>query len=216
MKKYLLLGSALLLVGCGQVKNKELSQSTSEPTSTTMEQTTEVTQVMADKPQHIITEDSSHIKTIEKGIPAPELSLIDEEGKKVSLEDFKGKNVYINFWASWCEPCIDELEKLQALYQKYQNRDDFVFLSATSPNDAEFDNPMAVDGPKQEIIELAKKHGVTYPILYDYQGHTFNRYMIQAFPAHLLIDKEGKINQVLLGELPMDIIESELEKLINQ
>lgn len=153
------------------------------------------------------------IQSLKKGVMAPAIVLRDSKGKEVSLKELKGKNIYINFWASWCAPCIDELEKLERLYQQFKGEEGLVFLSATSANDKKFSNTMPLDASSEEILQIAKSKGITYPVLFDFQGDTFKNYQIQVFPTHILIDKEGKIANVIIGEIPAEILEKELKKM---
>lgn len=135
----------------------------------------------------------------------------DAENKEIKLSDFKGKKVYINMWASWCGPCINEIPELEKVYKKLQNKEDIVFLSITSPNDAEFKNANAQDKTKKIILDKAKDLGVTYPVLFDVNDRFIINYSIRAFPTHIFINSDGTIN----SQIPGSINEETLEKNIN-
>ena len=91
----------------------------------------------------------------------------DVVGNDVNLADYHGKKVYINFWATWCGPCIREIPELEEVYQEYKDKDDFVFLSITSPNDAKFANANPADESQKVILSKANELGITYPVLFD-------------------------------------------------
>jgi thiol-disulfide isomerase/thioredoxin len=86
--------------------------------------------------------------------PTPEFSLNTPDGKKISLKDFRGKIVLLNFWASWCVPCREEMPAMEKLYQEYKQKN-FVVLA------------VAVKDRKQDAIDFVKELKITYPIAFD-------------------------------------------------
>jgi len=102
------------------------------------------------------------------------------ENKKVSLEDFKGKAVVLNFWATWCGPCREEMPLLEEYWNKYKKKD-VVFLGIDVMDD------------KNNAAEFIKKMGVTYPNLYDPTGKASSKYGVIALPATFFINKDGTI-----------------------
>lgn len=151
------------------------------------------------------------LETVVEGKKAPDLSLLDKDGKPVTLADYAGKKVYINFWASWCSPCLDEMPRVEAVYQKYKDNPDYVFLSVTSPKDAKFGNSQSVDDSQETILAAAKKGGITYPVLFDHKDSTLMSYSIRAFPSHVFINSDGTVHKVFAGELHQDLLEAGLE-----
>lgn len=143
---------------------------------------------------------------------APELTVKDETGEVIKLSDYKGKKVYINVWATWCGPCRREMPELEKVYQNHKGEEDLVFLSVTSPNDAEFENRQPQDEDKDYILETADELGVTYPVLFDYQDSLTN-YNIRAIPTHIFINSDGTLAQQIPGATTAEYIEAELEKL---
>lgn len=97
-------------------------------------------------------EDSSMASKLQ-GQPAPPFSLVDLNGKKVSLADFKGKSVLVNFWATWCGPCKLEMPWLEEFSRKYAGQGLVVLGIA------------ADEAPKNVIASVVNKSGVTYPVL---------------------------------------------------
>ena len=181
-----LLSSALILSACS---------STSEKKEETNKQTT--------------TSSTSENKTIQ----AFDFTAMDKDGKTVKLSDFKGKKVYINMWASWCGPCMREIPELEKTYQKLKDNKDIVFLSMTSPNDAEFKNQSPQDKSKEVILNKAKELGATYPVLFDVNDRFIINYAIRSFPTHILINSDGTFETRIAGAVTEESLTKELEKL---
>lgn len=181
-----LLSSALILSACSSSTEKK--EETNKQTSTTSSSETKPTQAF-------------------------DFTAMDKDGKTVKLSDFKGKKVYINMWASWCGPCMREIPELEKVYQKYKNNKDFVFLSMTSPNDAEFKNQSPQDKSKDVILKKAKELGATYPVLFDVNDRFIINYAIRSFPTHILINSNGTFETRIAGAVNEETLTKELEKL---
>ena len=122
------------------------------------------------------------------GSNAPQFSLPGISGDRVSLADFKGKTVVLNFWATWCPPCIEELPSLEALYR--QNKDKgFIVLAVASRDDAD------------AVREMKEKSRLTMPVVLDEDGAVANRYKATGFPETFIIDREGKIRMFVDPEI---------------
>lgn len=148
-----------------------------------------------------------------KAIQAFDFTAMDKDGKTVKLSDFKGKKVYINMWASWCGPCMREIPELEKTYQKLKDNKDIVFLSMTSPNDAEFKNQSPQDKSKDVILNKAKELGVTYPVLFDVNDRFIINYAIRSFPTHIFINSDGTIGNRIAGAVTEESLTKEIEKL---
>ena len=181
-----LLSSALILSACSSSTEKK--EETNKQTSTTSSSETKPTQAF-------------------------DFTAMDKDGKTVKLSDFKGKKVYINMWASWCGPCMREIPELEKVYQKYKNNKDLVFLSITSPNDAEFKNQSPQDKSKDVILKKAKELGATYPVLFDVNDRFIINYAIRSFPTHILINSDGTFETRIAGSVNEETLTKELEKL---
>ena len=181
-----LLSSALILSACSSSTEKK--EETNKQTSTTSSSETKPTQAF-------------------------DFTAMDKDGKTVKLSDFNGKKVYINMWASWCGPCMREIPELEKVYQKYKNNKDFVFLSITSPNDAEFKNQSPQDKSKDVILKKAKELGATYPVLFDVNDRFIINYAIRSFPTHILINSDGTFETRIAGSVNEETLTKELEKL---
>ncbi|WP_161980347.1 TlpA family protein disulfide reductase [Streptococcus sp. S784/96/1] len=192
----------LFLTACGTGKSTETKSMSSTVTQTQApEQGTEGKQGES-APQSVV-----------EGERAPDLTLMDKDGKEVSLKDYAGKKVYINFWASWCKPCLAEMPHIEKVYQKYKDNKDYVFLSVTSPKDAKFNNNYALDESQEIIMAAAKKVGITYPVLFDQKDNAMLSYGLRAFPSHIFINSDGTVNKVFSGELNKDTLEAGLKGL---
>jgi len=121
------------------------------------------------------------------GAMAPEFSLPAPDGKPVPLQSFRGKIVLLNFWATWCGPCQQEMPSLEALYQRYKDRG-FVILG------------VSLDEEGWPVVEaFLKRVPVTFPLLIDSLQSVSDTYQIFRIPETYLIDAEGKIIDKFVG-----------------
>ena len=148
-------------------------------------------------------------------IKMPNIVLYDQYGKKHSLEEYKGKVVVINFWATWCGYCVRELPEFEKVYKEFgSNKKDVVILGVAGPKTKE--NPNNVDVEKDKIISFLKKKNVTYPTLMDEAGKSFDDYGVKYFPTTYVINKngylEGFVNGAISGEQLKNAINETLKK----
>ena len=122
---------------------------------------------------------------------APAFALQSVDGKTVSLAQFKGDVVMINFWASWCGPCRQEMPLLDDIYKQYKDMG-FVLLGVNVEPDASGANGWL------------KKTPVSYPILTDPKSSVSQLYQVQAMPTTVIIDRQGVVRYVHNGYLPGD------------
>lgn len=134
---------------------------------------------------------------------APVFTLKDLNGKVVSLEDFKGKKILLNFWATWCPPCRDEMPDMQELYQEYKN-EDFVVLAVNMVNTEK--NTAVVE-------EFVKEFQLSFPILMDEYGETSYRYEVLSYPTSYFIDSDGIIRSKVIGALNKNYMYEEMIRL---
>ena len=143
----------------------------------------------------------------EEVFPAPDFELTDQYGQTHRLSDYRGKVVFLNFWATWCPPCRAEMPDIQKLYEEFQKegREDVVFLSVAYPN----------LGSEQDIAGITaflEDNGYTYPALMDEAGVTINDYYISAFPTTFMIGADGNIFGYVTGSISEDF----MRKIIGQ
>ncbi|GAA0364299.1 thiol-disulfide oxidoreductase ResA [Bacillus horti] len=109
---------------------------------------------------------------------APDFTLESTEGEQLKLSDYKGKPVFINFWATWCGPCKDEMPYMEAAYQ---NQDDFEILAVN------------IAQSQLEATSFANRFGLSFPIVLDRNRQVTNLYGVSGLPASFFIDAEGTI-----------------------
>jgi peroxiredoxin len=117
---------------------------------------------------------------------APNFILTDIQGQKWQLSDLRGKLVFINFWATWCPPCQEELPSMEALYRS-MDKDRFQMLTILSN-----DNP-------DLARTLADRIGLTFPILSDPDSKEAARYGITGVPETFIIDSQGILREKIIG-----------------
>lgn len=141
----------------------------------------------------------------EATIEAFDFELKDQYGNTHKLSDYKGKVVFLNFWATWCPPCRSEMPHIEELYNEYNlNQDDVIILGVANPKTEQ--NPNGSDGSIDEIKEFLDKEGYTFPVAFDETGEVFINYFINSFPTTFMIDKDGNIFGYISGALTKDIM----------
>jgi len=132
---------------------------------------------------------------------APDFSLTDLDGNTVSLSDYRGqKNVYINFWASWCGPCKLEMPDIEEIHREYEDKD-LVVLTVNV-------------GESQNVVEkYINSNGFSFPVLLDPEMAVSKLYKVNSIPVSIFIDKEGKIINQRVGLLTKEQMLSYIEKL---
>lgn len=143
----------------------------------------------------------ANIPRPEVGRPAPAFNVPLFDGGDVTLADLRGKPAVVNFWASWCIPCVDEAPELEKTWQAYKDRG--VAFLGIDYVDTE---------PKAR--EFMQKHGITYPNGPDLGSRISYEYRIKGVPETFVIDKEGIVRFVKIGPTTADELRSVLEPLL--
>jgi peroxiredoxin len=120
------------------------------------------------------------------GSPAPTFTLGSSSGSEVSLAQYKGQVVMINFWASWCGPCRQEMPLLESIYRKY-NKMGFTLIGVN------------VEPDSHAASEWLKQTPVTFPILYDKDSKVSKLYDVAGMPSTVLIDRSGTLRMLHRG-----------------
>lgn len=140
---------------------------------------------------------------------APDFTLKDQFGREHTLSEYKGKTVFLNFWATWCPPCRGEMPEIQALYEKYGNNEtDLAVIGVAGPN-------MGGEGSEADIKAFLDKNGYSFPVVMDETGAVFAQYGIRSFPTTFMIDSKGKIFGYVESALTGDIMESIVQQTMN-
>ncbi|MBI5047890.1 MAG: TlpA family protein disulfide reductase [Deltaproteobacteria bacterium] len=131
-----------------------------------------------------------------KPVPAPDFTLNNLDGRRVSLKDFKGKVIFLNFWATWCTPCVIEMPSMEVLHKRYKDKG-LVVLAVNSE-----------EGVKK-VSSFIKKKSYTFPVLLDSDGSVINNsYRAMGFPTTYLIDRSGMVIGKAEGAREWDSLES--------
>ncbi|MDE6685898.1 MAG: TlpA family protein disulfide reductase [Lachnospiraceae bacterium] len=123
--------------------------------------------------------------------PAADFTVQDWEGGQVSLSDYYGKPIVVNFWATWCGPCKSELPTFEDAYAEYQDEITFLMVNMTDGYSE------TVDGTKQFIEE----NGYSFPVYFDTSYEAYQAYGVTAIPMTLFIDADGKLITSQLGAM---------------
>ena len=127
--------------------------------------------------------------SVELDAVAPDFTLSDLSGKAVSLSDYHGKVVLLNFWATWCPPCKAEMPSMESLYR--QMKDDGLVILAVN---------IEPNGP-ETVTAFLKENPHTFPILYDDKASVQKLYGVYKFPETFVIRKDGTIDDRVIGAI---------------
>lgn len=155
----------------------------------------------SNEPQTSVVNDDVPIG-IEKGQRAPNFTLNDLNGNVVQLEDYRGKNVMINFWATWCPPCRAEMPHMQQFYEDYQNETVILGVNLTT-----------TEGRPEGIEPFIEEFGLTFPIVLDEEGDVMAGYQVIGYPTTYVIDGSGIIREVYRGAINYEIMQKTIEEL---
>lgn len=137
--------------------------------------------------------------------PAPDFTLASNQGKNMRLAEMRGDVVMINFWASWCGPCRQEMPILEELYSRY-SRAGFTILGVNvEPDPADAD-------------KILKDIKVSFPVLYDTESKVSQLYNVEAMPSTVLVDRDGNMRYLHRGYKPgyEDAYREQIKELIRE
>jgi DsbE subfamily thiol:disulfide oxidoreductase len=134
------------------------------------------------------------------GLNAPEFSLSDPSGRTYTLAELKGSVVFINFWATWCPPCIEEMPSLQNLYNGFKDNKEFRMVTILYKDDYE------------KAMAYMKQNNYALPVLIDREGKAAKAYGVTGVPETYIVDKQGILRQKVIG--PADWNSTEADSLI--
>jgi len=123
------------------------------------------------------------------GQAAPDFALKSSSGDNLRLSEYRGDVVMVNFWATWCGPCRQEMPLLDELYSRYER----VGFSLLGVN---------IDDDSRKAMNMVSELGVSFPVLFDARKEVSKLYKVEAMPVTVLIDREGTIRYVHHGYKP--------------
>ncbi len=140
---------------------------------------------------------------LERNARAPEIGLRDGAGHPVRMADLRGKVVLVDFWASWCAPCRQELPVLERLYARYRDRG-FVVVGVN------------VDRERANMAEFVRRFRLTFPVVHDGEHRVADRYGPRTMPSSYLVDRGGVVRYVHQGfrASDADVIEEHVQELL--
>ncbi|MGE5630388.1 MAG: TlpA disulfide reductase family protein [Caulobacteraceae bacterium] len=138
----------------------------------------------------------------------PKLNLLEEydftledlDGNKVTLSSYKGKKLYINFWATWCPPCKAEMPDIEKLYQETKDSD-LVILAVNIGED------------KKTVQDFIKKNNYHFKVLLDTDSKVAQLYQASSIPTSYFVDSEGYLDDGMVGAMPLESMRKYVEKL---
>lgn len=156
----------------------------------------------ADNP--VIVLPTSSINMVRENAPAPDFTLNTFAGQSVALKDLRGKRVLINFWASWCPPCVRETPDLKAAYialKAEQKEDNIAFVGIGLQDDTD------------KLKKFVADNAVPYIIVEDPKGKVGDAYGVLGMPTTVLVDSSGVVRKVFTGPVTRDQVIAEIKKL---
>ena len=134
------------------------------------------------------------------GDQAPDFTLVDLNGEEHRLSDYKGQGVFLNFWGTWCKPCAKEMPAMDRQYEIYKEQG--VQVLAVNIAQSDF-----------EVQRFASQYGLDFPIVIDKTKSVMEAYNINPLPTTLLINPDGKIEQIIRGEMTEQDIAGFMEQI---
>jgi len=137
--------------------------------------------------------------------PAPQFVVETLEGADVALKDYEGKLLLLDFWATWCAPCVKIMPELQKLHDTY-SENDFLVVGVSIDEDKD-----AI----KKIRKFIKKRKIAYPILFDAKNNpAWHQFNVKAIPAMFLINGEGQIIVQWTGKIDHDMVKAKIEEVL--
>lgn len=169
-----------------------------------------------DAPDEAVTETASEAEADSTGLNgkmAPNFTLADVNGKKVSLTSFRGHPLVVDFWATWCGPCKVEIPWFEKLHDQYASQG--LEILGVSADDLDKDDPAKLFTEKRDIADFVQKMHMNYPVLIDADSIANSYGGLDALPTTFYIDKNGKVVASTVGLPPRDVVEADIQKAIH-
>lgn len=140
---------------------------------------------------------SAKYEPLTVGKEAPDFALPDMEDKTVHLSDYRGKVVFLNFWATWCKPCREEMPSMEVLYKNF-NHEEFAVLAVSIDRVT----------TKKDIPPFINSMHLTFPVLVDSWGQTDKRYKLMGVPETYIIDQQGILREKVIGPRDWTVLDN--------
>jgi peroxiredoxin len=140
---------------------------------------------------------SAKYEPLTVGKEAPDFSLPNLDEQTVRLSDYRGKVVFLNFWATWCKPCREEMPSMEVLYKNF-DRDGLVVLAVSIDRVT----------TKKDIPPFIKSMNLTFPVLVDSWGQTDKRYKLMGVPETYIIDQHGVLREKVIGPRDWTVLDN--------
>lgn len=146
----------------------------------------------------------SSIEAPQVGFLAPDFVLSGLDYQDISLSDFKGTPVILNFWASWCPPCKAEMPSFEKAYQEFSGSGlKIIAINATSQDSI------------ADVSFFIEEYGITFPVPLDKTGEVSNDFLVHSLPTTYFIDKDGLIREIIIGgPIPLSLLRIQADQLL--
>ena len=187
-------------------------EAASQPATDNVNESEEVNQSVSENSASV--SPSPKASQEKKIFPAFDFTLVDQYGNEHTLSDYKGKVVFLNFWATWCPPCKKEMPDVEALYQETgKNQEDIIVLGVANPASTEYPNNSDVS--KEEVISFLNENNYTFPVVFDETGEILSNYYISSFPTTFFIDTEGNIYGYAPAMMTREMMDNAIQQTID-
>ena len=131
--------------------------------------------------------DQYQTEIITIGSTVPDIELMDANQNKLNLSELKGSVVFIHFWATWCEPCIDELPSMEILFRRFSTNPHFKLITVLFKDD------------RKKVLRYMEENGYTFPVYVNPDGSAAKKFGITGVPETFIIDKNGVLRDKMIG-----------------
>lgn len=140
------------------------------------------------------------IAVLKVGDEATDFSLVDMNGEKHQLSEYRGQGVFLNFWGTWCKPCEEEFPLMEKQYQVF--KDQGVQILAVDIAESDF-----------VVQKFVDRKGLTFPVLIDKTKSVMESYHINPLPTTILVNPDGNIEKIITGEMTQEDIKGYMEQI---
>ncbi|MGV3487849.1 MAG: TlpA family protein disulfide reductase [Tuberibacillus sp.] len=144
----------------------------------------------------------AHSIGVDIGNTSPDFKLATLDGKEVSLSSYRGKKVILNFWATWCPPCRQEMPDMEAFYEQHAADQNVVVLAV---------NLTIAESSTKNVENFIKEHKLTFPVLLAQSEDIANTFQTFTIPTSYIIDSKGIIRNKMIGPMSQDWMKTQIE-----